>query len=295
MTKTEKAIIDLVNNKCTQLNTKYIWKSEFARCISEITKHNPNTIIGSMAKQKLIIYSRNKSSLRLANGLMPDFNPRTSKNSKDVELYLDYHADELLEKLTEVLAYQNRVEITEFFNKYYAMPDLIGAMNTSSNEILPDITPEEVDIRYVRIWLYKMYHTCYKMCSKYKEMPEAYKEAATSMQTRKSQYGYYVLFDMTSCIYNGCENTNHLTLPHARYFDSMEDAEAFAKLLQTNNFRCNVEFTPGYNLTGCTKWNYSPINVVEADKVKEIDVTLSCCHRLPCEIVDDPTVHSYCM
>lgn len=285
MTKTEKAIIDSVNNKCTQLNTKYIWKSEFTKCIKEVTKHDPETIIESMVKQKLAMYSRNKNGLRLASGLMPDFNPRTSKTPKEVKHYLNYHADELIEKLTEVLAYQNRVEIAEFFNKYYAIPDLMDITGSPSNEAMPDITPEEVDIKYVRIWLYKMYHTCYKMCSQYREMPETYKEAAASMQETKKKDGYYVIFDMTSSRHNGESYIDYLTLPHARYFDNIEDAEDFKKLLELYNFRCN----------GRTIWEYSTIDIVKRNEANSTMITLSCCHKLPFEIVDDPNIHSPCM
>lgn len=243
MTKTEKAIIDAVKAKHKELNALYLPKQEILACIKEHTSHNPSTVLSLMYKRKLLGYDKQSKMYTLANSLKDNYVARDEKYYRKVNVYLDYHADEIMKKLIQVLAYQSRDEIAEFYNQYYIDIDVMSKTmdsKTSSRTLFPDITPEEVDFQCVRIWLYKLYLTCYNFSSEYKEQTEAIKEIAAAMTNApKKEHEYYVLFDVISISDSDEKNHTTFNLPHIRYFNSLEEAKAFKEMLSDIMYKDN--------------------------------------------------------
>ena len=283
MTKTEKAIIDSVKTKCKEFNSAFLSKLTIMACIKEHTTHDAQTVLKLMYEQRLIRYNRDTYEYRLARGLLDNYVAKDEKEHKELSIYLDYHADEILEKLTKVLAYQNRIEIAKFFNKYYVDLDLVGNTRRSSRDLFPDIKPKDVDLQYIRIWLYKLYTTCYKFSSAYKQLPEAYEEVAVSMTDRSvKKDGYYVLFRMAVSPYILEEHNDieiepcdcFLSLNHERYFDTLKKAEKFVEMLNNNNYQDNHY----------QNWGYTDITIIKASEADKANIAMSCSHLLPFEI-----------
>ena len=284
MTKPEKAIIDSIKTKCIQVNNKHLSKQEILSCIKENTKHNPTKVFDLMHKQKLIRYVRNEYKYKLARSLMDDFIVRDEKNYEEISIYLNYNADEILEKLTKVLAYQDRITVAKFFNTYYA--DINIVRNTDkccSRDLFPDIEPEDVDVQHFRIWLYKLYVTCYKFSSVYKKLSKADKESAIMMTNRSvKKDGYYILFDVTTRTYiieKGVYD-HHLTLEHIRYFDTLEAAEKFQQTLINHCSSNNNQYDDKEYL----EWHYSTPTIIKATEIDIAKVAISCTHLLPIEL-----------
>lgn len=292
MTKTEKAIIDAVKAKHKELNTLYLPKQEILACIKEHTSHNAQTVFDLMREKKVIKYNRNTGKYGLTRSLFNNFKIRDENNSDNIRVYLDYHVDELLEKLTKVIVYQSRIEIAEFFNEYYVDIDLVKTMDNkqSSRTLLPDIKPEEVSLQHVRVWLYKLYKVLYKFSSVYKEKEQeevVMKEVAAVVEDNKpkTKDGYYVLFDMVTSTYYVKRKApdDTLRLSHARYFDSYEDASNFKMMLEIHWSNNNSEYgVAAPNDEDYLEWYYYNPEIVKATEAK--DIALRCCHLLPFEL-----------
>ena len=280
MTRVERDIIDTINEECHNAKTAYLPERVFMSCIKRHTKHSPETVINVMVENKLAYYSSSGLSICLSKGLRNDFKVTESKNRNEIMKYYDYHADWICDTLTEIFAYQDSEAIADFLNNCYADPKEVHETGTCYKELLGTVNANDIELVHIRVLLYKLYNMCYKMGSKYKAHPEAYREAAVSDATGK-KYEYYVSFEMTSYKYSyeaQCY-VSVLSLPHVRYFKTLEKAEEFAQQLERNSFRSNNQ----YDGKDYMEWNYSS-PVIEKATGGKSKMAMACTHLLPFEL-----------
>lgn len=279
MTKTEKAIIDSVKAKYKEFNNECLPKLTIMSCIKEYTTHSAETVLKLMYEQRLIRYDKETYQYRLARGLLDDYVARDEKEGKELSIYVDYHADEILEKVTRVIAYQDRLEIADFFNKDYIDVDLVKNVRRSSKDLFPEIKPEDIELQHIRVWLYKLYLTCYKLSSAYKQLPQAYKEAAATMTDKSvKKDGYYVIFDVITSTYIAKKYMRdyELQFQHTRHFDTLKKAEEFIETLKSH-----WDNHKQYDNGDCFYLDYTNFDIVQADKIDSVKVAISCSHLLP--------------